>query len=78
MSSITIPNQVFCCRKKNDLIFKFVFIHHLHHRQGVKQGQFYVDQSWFEYFWERYEPPNPTSYGSNSTTTVLLQGELMH
>ena len=25
-----------------------------------------------KYPWERYEPPYPPSYGSNSTTTVLL------
>ena len=25
-----------------------------------------------KYLWERYEPPNPPSYGLSSTTNVLL------
>ena len=31
-----------------------------------------------KYPWERYEPPYPTSYGLNSTTTVLLGEWLWH
>ena len=31
-----------------------------------------------KYPWERYEPPNPPSYGLNSTTTVLLGEWLWH
>ena len=27
---------------------------------------------------ERYEPPYPSNYGLNSTSTVLLQGWLLH
>ena len=31
-----------------------------------------------KYPWKRYEPPNPPSYGLNSTTTVLLGEWLWH
>ena len=31
-----------------------------------------------KYPWERYEPPYPSSYGLNSTTTVLLGEWLWH
>ena len=40
-------------------------------REFVLQSRNYVHFR-VKYPWERYEPPYPPSYGSNSTTTVLL------
>ena len=43
----------------------------------ILQSRYYV-HFWTKYPWESYEPPYPSSYGLNSTTTVLLGEWLWH
>ena len=41
-------------------------------------GEFVLQSLSGKYPWERYEPPYTSSYGLNSTTTVLLGEWLWH
>ena len=49
---------------------------------GIVVSEFELQLRYYVHFqtcpWEKYEPPNPPSYGLNSTTTVLLEGESWH
>ena len=59
------PTSCVCWGCPCDVIFKAMAC-------GSVVSEFVLQSRICVHFRERYEPPNPPSYGLNSTTTVLL------